>query len=216
MSASLTFIRINLARLLLLIGALSALLTWYFTTPQFADVFNEMNRWNVDITLFTLFTGLIVIVMRYVRGITQRTSEVWPFQLYGLVLIFAWIIMGMTVGMYSDQYQTIFLSTKITLHIAILGQIIFFFVSGAYRTFRLKSLRTAAIALSALLIIIMNAPWMQNAWPGANDLSYWLLNNPQMGGARAVVITGAIGAVVLGVRILLGLEKGPSKVTEGG
>ena len=216
MSATLTFIRINLARILLLIGALSALATWYFTTPVFADVFNELNRWNVDITLFTLFTGLIVITMRYVRGIRQKTKGVWPLQLYGLVLIFGWIIMGTSVGMYSDVYQTVFLSTKITLHIAILGQIIFFYISGAYRTFRLKSLRTAALALSAVLIIVMNSPWMQNMWSGANAFSYWLLNNPQTGGVRAVVITGGIGAVVLGIRILLGLEKGPTKVTEGG
>jgi hypothetical protein len=215
MSASLTFIRINLARLLLLIGAISALLTWYFTTPQFADVFNEVNRWNVDITLFTLFTGLIVIFMRYIRGVRQRTSDIWPFQLYGIVLISVWIVMGMVIGMYSDMYQTIFLSTKISLHIAILGQIIFFYISGAYRTFRLKSLRTAALALSATLIIVMNAPWMQNAWPGANAFSYWLLNNPQTGGVRAVVITGGIGAVVLGIRVILGLEKGATRVTEG-
>ena len=215
MSASLTFIRINLARILLIIGALSALATWYFSTPQFADVFNELNRWNVDITLFTLFTGLIVISMRYIRGVRERSSDIWPFQLYGIVLIFVWIVMGQIVGMYSDTYQTVFLSTKITLHIAILGQIIFFYISGAYRTFRLKSLRTAALALSALLIIIMNAPWMQNWWVGAGDFSYWLLNNPQTGGARAVVVTGAIGAVVLGIRVLLGLEKGPTKVTEG-
>jgi len=150
------------------------------------------------------------------EGSGKKTKDVWPLQLYGLILIFAWIIMGTSVGMYSDTYQTIFLSTKITLHIAILGQIIFFYISGAYRTFRLKSLRTAALALSAVLIIIMNSPWMQNTWVGAGDFSYWLLNNPQTGGARAVVITGAIGAVVLGIRILLGLEKGPTKVTEGG
>ncbi|MGD0805632.1 MAG: hypothetical protein ABSA11_16345 [Candidatus Bathyarchaeia archaeon] len=214
MSATLTFIRINLAKLLLLIGGISALLTWYFTTPEFGTVFNTFNTWNIDITLFTLFTGLIVICMRYFRGVREKTPGIWMFELYGLILIFAWIIMGTIYGMYSDTYQTIFLSTKITLHIAILGQLVFFMISGAYRTFRLKSLRTVAFALSAMVIIFMNIPFVQNGWAGANAFSYWLLNNPQTGGARAVVITGGIGAVVLGMRILLGLEKGPSRVTE--
>jgi hypothetical protein len=117
--------------------------------------------------------------------------------------------------MYSDAYQTAFLSTKITLHIAILGQLIYFYVSGAYRTFRLKSLRTAALALSAVLIILANAPWIQNPFPIVGEFAYWLLNNPNMAGSRAIVITGAIGAIVLGLRVLLGLERGAMRVTEG-
>jgi hypothetical protein len=215
MSATLTYIRINLTRVLLVVTAVSALATWYLSSPQVDTVFNEINIWNINITTFTLFSGLITICIRYVRGVTQRSANTWPFQAYALILIFVWIIMGQIFGMYSDTYQTVFLSTKITLHIAILGQIIYFYTSGAYRTFRIKSLRTAALALSAVLIIAANAPWLQNPFPAIGDMAYWLLNNPQTGGYRAIVITGAIGAVVLGLRVLLGLEKGAMRVTEG-
>lgn len=215
MSATITYIRINLTKILLLVSALSALATWYFTSSEVAAVFNEINLWNINITTFTLFTGVLTISMRYIRNIRQRTSEVWPFQAYALVLIVAWVVMGQIYGMYSDTYQTAFLSTKITLHIAILGQLIYFYVSAAYRQFRMKSVRTAAFAGSALLLIICNAPFIQNTFPTANSISYWLLNNPTTGGARAVMISGAVGAVVLGARVLLGLEKGALRVTEG-
>jgi len=215
LSATLTYIRINLTRFLLILAAASALGTWYFASPEVAAVFNEINIWNINITTFTLFTGVITISMRYIRGITQRNSDVWPFQAYALALILVWVIMGQIYGMYSDTYQTAFLSTKITLHIAILGQLIFFYVSSAYRTFRMKTLRTFALAGSAVLILVMNAPFVQNAFPDANAISYWLLNNPNMGGSRAVMITGAVGAVVLGARVLLGIEKGALRVTEG-
>jgi len=215
MSATLTYVRINLTRILLIVSAASALATWYFVSPEVDAIFNEINIWNINITTFTLFSGLITISLRYIRGIQQRSSDVWPFQAYALILIVAWVILGQSFGMYSDTYQTAFLSTKITLHIAILGQLIYFYVSGAYRTFRVKTLRTAALALSAVLIIICNAPWIQNTFSGVGEISYWLLNNPLTGGSRAVVITGAIGAIVLGLRTLLGLEKGAMRVTEG-
>jgi hypothetical protein len=215
MSQTLTYIRLNLARLLVIIGTLSALGTWYFSIPIVDDIFNTMNVWNVNIGIFTLFTGLFTIFIRYIRSIQKRDSDVWYFQAYALILIIVWVIFGFTSGMYSDIYQVAFLSTKLTLHIAILGQVIFYYVSGAYRTFRIKTLRTGVLALSAIIIVILNAPWMQNPFPVAQDLSFWLLDNPQMAASRAMVITGGIGTIVLGIRVVLGLEKGIQRITEG-
>jgi hypothetical protein len=65
------------------------------------------------------------------------------------------------------------------------------------------------------LIIAMNAPWVQNPFPAASNFAMWLLNNPQMAASRTVVITGGIGSVVLGIRVILGLEKGAQRITEG-
>ncbi len=215
MGATLTYVRLNLSRLLIIVGALAALGTWYFSVPMVDSVFKEVNAWQINISSFTLFTGLMTISMRYIRAIQRRDSDIWPFQAYALVLIIVWVLMGLTVGMYSDTYQTAYLSTKITLHIAILGQIIFYFTSGAYRTFRIRTLRTAALAISAVLIVALNAPWVQNPFPAASNFAMWLLNNPQMAASRTVVITGGIGSIVLGIRVILGLEKGAQRITEG-
>ncbi len=213
MGETLTYVRLNLARILLIVGAVSALATWYFSVPIVDTIFKELNTWRMNIELFTLFSGLITIYMRYIRGIRQKTDN-WPFQAYAMVLIVVWIIMGQSVGMYSDTYQTAYLSTKITLHIAVLGQIIFFYVSGAYRTLRVRTLRTAVLGICAIGIVMLNAPWIQNPIPAASGIAYWVLNNPQMAGSRAVVITGGIGAVVTGIRVIMGLEKGTQRITE--
>lgn len=215
MSSTLTYIRLNLSRILLLVGSLSALGTWYFSSSLIDTVFNEVNTWTMNITTFTLFTGLLTISIRYVRAIQRRDSDVWPFQAYAFALIIVWIILGYTSGMYSDTYQTAYLSTKITLHIAILGQIIFFYVSGAYRTFRIRTLRTAVLAGCTILIVASNAPWLQTPFPQFSEFSYWLLNNPQMAASRAMVITGGIGAIMTGLRVILGLEKGAQRITGG-
>jgi hypothetical protein len=36
-----------------------------------------------------------------------------------------------------------------------------------------------------------------------------------MAASRAMVITGGIGTIVLGIRVVLGLEKGIQRITEG-
>jgi hypothetical protein len=213
MSSTVTYVRTYLARFILVVGLLSALATWYFVSPQVDAVANEMTLWNMNIYNFTLFVGLITIIARYAEGIRKRAKN-WPYMVYGLVLIVGWIIMGEYLGIYSDFYQSAYLSTKITLHIAILGQLVFFLISAGYRVIRIRTWRTAAFGVSMMAIVVLNAPWLLGVWPGANTVSFWLLNNPSMAGSRALLLTGGIGGVILGLRLLLGLERGALKATE--
>jgi hypothetical protein len=213
MSSTITYVRNYLARFLLIVGLLAALASWYFVSPQVDAVANTMNLWNMNIYNFTLFVGLITIVIRYSDGIRKRVKN-WPYMAYGLVLIVGWIIMGEYLGLYSDFYQSAYLSTKITLHIAILGQLVFFLVSASYRVVRIRTLRTAVFGLSMMAMVVLNAPWLLGVFPAADKISYWLLNNPSMAGGRALLLTGGIGGVILGIRLLLGLERGALKSTE--
>ena len=213
MSSTIAYVRAYLSRLLIVIGLLSALITWYFVSPQIDAVANELVMWNMDIYNFTLFVGLITVLARYSSGIRTRAKQ-WPYQLYALILIIGWIIMGLTVGLYSDFYQTAYLSTKITLHIAILGQLVFFLVSAGYRVLRVKNFRSALFTACMVSLVALNAPWLLAPFPAADKIGFWLLNNPAMAGGRALLFTGAIGGVTLGIRLLLGLERGALRATE--
>lgn len=211
--STITYVRTYLTRILLVVGLLATLISWYFAIPQVDSIANELNIWNMNIETFTLFVGLLTISARYINSIRNR-DELWPYRLYAIVLIVVWVIMGMQVGVYSNFYQTAFLSTKITLHIAILGQLVFFVTSAGYRVLRIRNFRTALYSLCFIVIVVMNAPWVLGPFPVADKISFWLLNNPAMAGGRALILTGGIGGVVLGVRLLLGLEKGALRATE--
>jgi len=213
MSALRTYIRSYMVRIIIIIGILSGLISFYFVSPEAVAVATELQTWNSAAAAWTLFVGIITVFARYVRSIMKRT-QYWQYRAYGIVLMVVWVIMGAIVGLYSDLYQTAFYSTKITLHIAILGQLVFFFTSGVYRTFRMKTFRTAIYAFFAMLLIIGNAPWMLATFPQVDKLTYWLLENPSMSGERTLALTGGIGGAVLGIRILLGLEKGALRATE--
>ncbi len=213
MSTTITYVRTYLTRILLVVGLLATLISWYFSIPQVDSIANELNIWNMNIQTFTLFVGLITLSSRYIKSIMDR-DKLWPYRLYAMILIVVWIIMGMRVGIYSELYQTAFLSTKITLHIAILGQLVFFVTSAGYRVLRIRNFRTALFSICFLVIVITNAPWMLGPFPVVDKISFWLLNNPAMAGGRALLLTGGIGGVVLGVRLLLGIEKGALRATE--
>lgn len=215
MSATSTYIRTYLTRIVIIVGAIATLAGYYIKSPQISAVSNELNIWRMLIGSFTLFVGLISIFARYSRSIMSRSRN-WMLHAYCLAVIVVWIIVGNIIGMYSTLYQTLYLSTKITLHITIIGCLVFFSVSGMYRTFRIRSFRTGVFAFFTVLVIILNMPPLITSFPVFSDLTYWLLDNPQMAGARAMVMCGGIGGVILGIRILLGIEKGALRATGGG
>jgi len=214
MSATSTYVRTYLTRIVVVVAAVATLAGYYFAYEPISTVSNELNIWSSLITSFTLFVGLISVFARYSRSVMNRDNN-WPFHLYCLAMIVVWIIWGNMIGMYSTLYQTLYMSTKITLHITIIGQLIFFSVSGMYRTFRIKSLRTAVFAFFTVLIVFLNMPPLIAPFPALSTAAYWLLDNPQMAAARAMVMCGGIGGVILGIRILLGIEKGALRVTGG-
>jgi hypothetical protein len=144
----------------------------------------------------------------------MKREKYWLYQLYGMILIISWIIFGVFSGLYSNTYQVAYLSTKITLHIAILGQLVFFMISGAYRVFRIRTIRSTYFALLAVIVTLLFNPWISVPFPLADKLVFWLLENPAMAGYRALLISGAIGGVVLSIRLLLGVEKGALRATE--
>lgn len=213
MSETLTFIRGYLNRILLVVGCISVLTSWYFSSPQVDAIAQELQLWNVNIATFTLFVGIITIFSRYINTVMKR-EKYWLYQLYGMILIISWIIFGVFSGLYSNTYQVAYLSTKITLHIAILGQLVFFMISGAYRVFRIRTIRSTYFALLAVIVTLLFNPWISVPFPLADKLVFWLLENPAMAGYRALLISGAIGGVVLSIRLLLGVEKGALRATE--
>jgi len=214
MSATSTYIRTYLSRIVIIVCVVATLAGYYIQSPQISAVSNELNLWNMVIGSFTLFVGLVSVFARYSRSIMNRSKN-WMLHAYCLAVIVVWIILGNIIGMYSTLYQTLYLSTKITLHITIIGQLVFFSVSGMYRTFRIKSLRTAVFAFFTVLVVVLNMPPLITTFPALSDLTYWLLDNPQMAGARAMVMCGGIGGVILGIRILLGIEKSTLRATGG-
>lgn len=215
MSATLEYIRTNLTRVLIAVCLLTVLISYFFIAPPVTAAFTELSKWNTNIGTFALFTGLIVIVIRFARTIINRQED-WVFCLYTLILIGAWTTFGIYYGVFSDTYIKAYYSTKIALHAASIGLLIFFNLSAIYRVFRIKNYRTAIFSIAASILVAANSPWGQNLFPGISTLGAWVMDNLQMPGSRTIVVVAAIGGIALSIRILLGLEKGALRAVRSG
>jgi len=213
MSKTLIYVRTYLTRFLIIVGILSTLISWYFISPEINVVANELTAWSVNIETFALFVGLLTVFSGYLESIKKR-ERFWQYHVYSMILIIFWIIFGVSTGVYTVLYQKIWIALKGNLAVAMLGQIGFFCVSGAYRTFRMKNFRTALFALCCVMIVAMNSPLVVAIFPEIGNIVSFFFNSFAVGGSRAVIMTAGLGGIVLGIRILLGLERGALRAAE--
>lgn len=207
MSDIVVFVRSYLTRILVIICILTVLVSYIFISPQVSKANIELQLWNSNIGTFALFTGFITIIIRFGRKVMNKEED-WQFGIYTLVVIFAWIMYGTYFGAFSSEYIKAYYATKVGLHAASIGMLVFFFLSAVFRVFRIKDLRGVVLPICASILVAANAPWAQKIFPGISNMGMWLMDNVQMPGARSIVMVAAVGGIALGVRILLGLEHG--------
>lgn len=83
----------------------------------------------------------------------------------------------------------------------------FFVASAAFRAFRARSVEAALLLTAAIIMLIGRAPFggaISEVFP---DLAQWLLDVPQNGGRRAIMMGAAIGAIATGLRVIVGIER---------
>ncbi|MBL8048406.1 MAG: hypothetical protein JNJ45_06960 [Chthonomonas sp.] len=104
--------------------------------------------------------------------------------------------------------------------------IAFFILSAAYRAFRIRSVESTVLLATALILILANmgavaqlSTSMVERWTGGesshllnnlklSEIAAWIRGTIQSGSLRAINFGIAVGALAMGLRLWLGLEKG--------
>jgi hypothetical protein len=208
MAATISLItRKYVTRIIIVVFALMTLLSYLFVAPQITSNYNSSLVFNTNMGYFYLFSGLLVISIRFIRRIIVRAEE-WYFGAFALVIIAAWVVYGTIVGYSSSEYIKAYYSTKVALHASAIGLLLFFNLSAVYRVFRMQNFRSVLFLVCASILVAANSPWGQSLFPGINVLGAWIMDNLQMPGARTITMIEAVGAIAISVRILLGMERG--------
>jgi hypothetical protein len=91
--------------------------------------------------------------------------------------------------------------------VAMQGLTIFFVGSAAYRAFVVRNTEAALLLGSVVVVILGSIPLGAMIWGGIPAVSKWIMDVPNMAGQRGILITSAIGAIAVGLRVILGLER---------
>lgn len=83
----------------------------------------------------------------------------------------------------------------------------FFVASAAFRAFRARNAEAALLLGAAILVMLGRAPLGRSISDFFPDFGQWLIDIPNNGGRRAIMMGAAIGAIATGLRVIVGLER---------
>ena len=172
-------------------------------------------------------TAVVVLACGFVLGGIQlvrvnldavvHRREGWPYRLVLVVALVATVAAGFVEGpgfaTAGTRSRWIYDTVYAPLAASILALLAFFVVAAAFRVLRVRSVATALLAGSAVMVLLGRVPlgaWLTAALPAPlrlPSLAGWILDVPQAAARRALLMSAAVGVIAAGFRILVGIDR---------
>lgn len=177
--------------------------------PTVRTISSTFQSWAIILAGFALGIGAFSLLRLHTNNIRRRERG-W----YGSVIIifFTIAVLGtglMDLNLANPIFRFILDNMYIRLYAAAWAFQGVFMVFGLYRAFKIRNLESGVLFVTAVFAIIKNTSiWEVFLGPSVFIPGTWILDVPNLAGQRALMITSALGIIVLGLRTLLGKERG--------
>jgi hypothetical protein len=192
-----------------LVGVI-AVLDYYTTLESVTATFTVIKNWGVVLQAFALGLGAVNLFRVHGKRVSERTRDDWMFSGWLLLMLVLFVVVGLGTGQYdaSTSYQWIYNALYLPLGSTMYSSLAFYMAYGAYKVLRARNFEAALLFITAVLVIIGNTPIFPAMYPGFFHMREWIFGPIVSGAYRGIRIGVGIGAVILGIRTLVGLETG--------
>ncbi len=190
------------------------LLSYFLTTPMLVSTRTMLVDWAVVLGGLAVLVGVLNLLLVNARRI-QAGERGWPYNLVTVSAIILTLAIAMLEGFgkgitpLSDPASTtnaLFQSIVVAGQATLAGLVAIFLVVAAVRLLRTRPSGWSVVFLVVLLIVLIG--WLPLASTGVlNRLREWLLSVPAAAGARGILLGVALGTLVIGLRVLIGVER---------
>jgi len=180
---------------------------YYFAVPVINTVAANFTVATLVMSAIAVGIGIISLGRIHVSRIVKRKPHSLESAIM-LITLAAFIVVGAVLGSGDPNYVYMFQNIIVPLDSAMFSLAGFFMASAAYRAFRARSREASILLVAAVLVMLGQAPIGEVFWSGIPRISQWILDVPNTGGVRALIMGIAIGMVSLTIRMLMGHEKG--------
>ncbi len=192
----------------------------------------RLDQWLIIVAGFALLLGIVNVIQNGSRRIARREAG-WPFS--AILLIGLFVTGGFGIwGALSGQGITTLPNGSATpfkwvetnmfqpLQSTIFALLAFFMASAAFRAFRARNTEATILLLAGGLVMVGRVPLLEFLavpFPGLQPaaasgsqalgkLTEWIMNTPNGAAQSGIIIGAALGAASMGIRVILGIERG--------
>lgn len=180
---------------------------YYFKVPVINTVAANFTVAILVMSAIAVGIGIISLTRIHVRRIAKKRPHSLESAIM-LITLAIFILVGAVLGSGDPSYIYMFQNIIVPLDSAMFSLAGFFMASAAYRAFRARSREALILLVAAVIVMLGQAPIGETFWSGFPILSQWILDVPNTGGVRALIMGIAIGMLSLTIRMLMGHEKG--------
>lgn len=189
--------------------AIMVLLLWgsyFITSDPMPEIGSHLKNAGSVMFAYIMPIASITLVIRLYKNITRK-AENWYWSAYALAIFVITFLAGRIPGQ-AALHSWIYEYFGGPVGRALYAQLGFQILSTGYMAFRIRNWEAIAVLIPGLLVVLGNAPIVGAYIPALAELKTWMLANPVKAGQGVVLITMALGALILGVRTIMGLEHG--------
>ena len=180
---------------------------YFLTLPQsLSSLATAITTWGLIIGNFAFALGLINITRVHYTTINKRTPGRWIYSVVLLLSLATMVLVGIILGQNHPIYSWLFTNALLPLDATMYSILGFFIVSAAFRSFKAKNLESTILILSALMVMLTNAPIGEAIWPGFPVIGKWIMTVPVTAGMRSIIIGVAVGSLVYALKVITGKE----------
>lgn len=178
--------------------------------------------WAALLAALALLVGLLSVAGSHFMRVLRRRPD-WGYSVVMLVAMLLVIVSGTIIGIWNDAGETnfvifpqslveqpvrdLFRAFYQPLAASFLALLAFFGLSAAMRALRRRTADALVIVIVAIIVLALVALPQLAALPVLGDSVGWVRDYVALASARGLLLGAALGALVAGVRVLLGFDQ---------
>jgi hypothetical protein len=190
--------------------------------PRIAVLARMLVDWAALLAALALLVGLLSVAASHFMRVLRRKAD-WGYSLVLLVSMLLVILSGTVVGIWNrngeiavvtfpqssieQPIRDLFRAFYQPLAASFLALLAFFGLSAALRALRGRTADALVIVIVAIVVLVLAALPQAAALPLVGESVGWVSDYVALAGARGLLLGAALGAVVAGVRVLLGFDQ---------
>lgn len=164
-------------------------------------------KWMVIIGGVAAGLGAVNLTQIHGRDFLRRRKEWWN-SLALLVVMFGTIVVGVAFSPTHVIYRYLFDWVFTPLTTTMVSLLAFFIASASFRAFRIRSLEAGVLVGAAFLVILGRSAIGTEIWSGIPIIGAWIMDVPNVGGSRGILLGASLGGIAVFLRVILGIERG--------
>ncbi len=200
-------IRKTIPQAILVICIMVLIVGYYFPGSGLSEPSKTLISWTTVIMAVAFWMGAVSVIVMYSRNIVNKTAG-WHWSVLVIVMEVGTIVLGIVFGLNHDLYTSWVSATVSNFSVLLYAMMVPFLFLAGYKAFRVRNWESGFLVGVLAITYIGQSPAGGALVPVTAAMRDFIMSSIATGTGRAILLAEAFGAVVLGIRTIIGKEVG--------